>query len=345
MAIKRIGLFCVCLFVLASVSAHGEPLGTPTLKFNSDAMKNLSSAKVKIPDATPEPDTSSATSPGGRIFFQPAEPEVGPSDEFYVYYRTKWPDTFESLAHAYQTRAEVLAKMNPSAESEGPHLKPGQILCLPNPGYQPPDREAAYLWNKIRGRPYPTLPPPPPPEPEPDVELPRDPLLDIDITEDPDPDEWKRLMAYGIDGKNFNRVTAAQQKGRRRHLTSRRGRHIYKLLKSARGMLGVPYVWGGEQDSGADCSGFVQLVFARNGIKLPRTADIQYEFGRRIPADQLQPGDLVFFETYAPGASHVGIYLGRDKFIHASSGAGKIVIGNFLDKYFQERYLGARRHI
>ncbi len=80
-------------------------------------------------------------------------------------------------------------------------------------------------------------------------------------------------------------------------------------------------------------------------MRLPRTADIQFEVGKKVPAGGERPGDLVFFETYAPGASHVGIYAGRRYFIHASSGAKQVTIGSLEDPYFKARYLGARRHL
>jgi cell wall-associated NlpC family hydrolase len=115
-----------------------------------------------------------------------------------------------------------------------------------------------------------------------------------------------------------------------------------RLTKTALRYLGVPYSWGGESFSGVDCSGFVQAVFRRNGIDLPRTADAQYEVGRRISTSGLQPGDLVFFETYSVGASHVGIYLGEGQFVHASSSNG-VRVDSLSESYYANRFIGARR--
>jgi cell wall-associated NlpC family hydrolase len=106
--------------------------------------------------------------------------------------------------------------------------------------------------------------------------------------------------------------------------------------------LGVPYVWGGTSFGGVDCSGFVWAVFAKNGINLARTADAQYEEGRHVATSDLRAGDLVFFQTYALGASHVGIYLGNGKFVHASSSNG-VRVDQLGEDYYSERYLGARR--
>lgn len=127
-------------------------------------------------------------------------------------------------------------------------------------------------------------------------------------------------------------------------VTSTRGTKVLRLLKSSVKYLGVPYVWGGEDPTGMDCSGFVQKVFVDHGISMPRTADLQYEVGQVVPRGNEQPGDLVFFETYCPGASHVGIYVGKNQFVHASSGAGMITFGDLRDEYFQRCYLGARRN-
>jgi len=117
-----------------------------------------------------------------------------------------------------------------------------------------------------------------------------------------------------------------------------------RITATALRYLGVPYMWGGTSFAGVDCSGFVQTVFAKNGIDLPRMADEQYAAGHRIGTHWLMPGDLVFFETYTSGASHVGIYLGGGKFIHASVGRGVTIDALSMD-YYAARYIGARRFV
>jgi cell wall-associated NlpC family hydrolase len=112
------------------------------------------------------------------------------------------------------------------------------------------------------------------------------------------------------------------------------------LTRDALRFLGTPYVFGGTTISGFDCSGYVQHVFAMLGISIPRTADAQYYAGSRIKGG-MKPGDLVFFQTYAPGPSHVGIYLGHGKFVHASSHG--VMVSNLSDAYWANRYLGAKR--
>ena len=105
---------------------------------------------------------------------------------------------------------------------------------------------------------------------------------------------------------------------------------------------GTPYKFGGASPQAFDCSGFVWYVFDKQGIKLPRTADKQFEIGKSVAVKELQPGDIVFFTTYEPGASHCGIYVGEGKFVHASSSHG-VSVAALADGYWKPRYLGARR--
>jgi len=126
----------------------------------------------------------------------------------------------------------------------------------------------------------------------------------------------------------------------RPQLASRRGRILTKITAMARRFIGVPYVWGGTTARGYDCSGFTQRMYALAGVSIKRLADDQYYQGNAVDAPM--PGDLVFFTTYLPGPSHVGIYLGDNLFIHASSRKG-VTITSLGDPYFKRRYLGARR--
>ena len=115
-----------------------------------------------------------------------------------------------------------------------------------------------------------------------------------------------------------------------------------RIVSSSMDYIGVPYVFGGTSPYGFDCSGYVQYVFANAGVSLPRTADVQYEVGTPISTTDLVSGDLVFFSTYTYGASHVGIYLGDNNFIHASSSRG-VTIDSLGSSYWSSHYIGARR--
>ena len=118
-----------------------------------------------------------------------------------------------------------------------------------------------------------------------------------------------------------------------------------KVLQLARQFQGVPYVWGGTSPSGFDCSGYTHYVLLKNDIIVPRTASEQYNVGTWVSKSQLMPGDLVFFSTYKAGPSHVGFYLGNNRFIHASSGGGKVIISDMGSTYYTQRYIGAKRVI
>ncbi|MGH2398566.1 MAG: NlpC/P60 family protein [bacterium] len=115
------------------------------------------------------------------------------------------------------------------------------------------------------------------------------------------------------------------------------------IAREAIRYLGTPYRWGGQTSGGVDCSGFVFIVYSRvPGMARLRSYDY-FQMGAPVQAADLAPGDLVFFTTYAPGPSHVGIYLGNGKFIHAASGAGRVMMNALDDSYYASRYLGARR--
>jgi hypothetical protein len=114
------------------------------------------------------------------------------------------------------------------------------------------------------------------------------------------------------------------------------------LVATAKKYLGVPYVWGGTSSGGFDCSGLVQTVFAENGLQLPRGSGDQYRKGKKISKSNMRLADLVFFRTYTSGPSHVGIYVGDGKFLHAESSPRGVTITPLAEPYWKERFLGAR---
>jgi peptidoglycan endopeptidase LytE len=110
------------------------------------------------------------------------------------------------------------------------------------------------------------------------------------------------------------------------------------VINEANKYIGTPYLWGGNTPAGFDCSGYTSYVFQRIGITIPRTAATQWTGLKAITSPN--PGDLVFFETYAPGPTHVGIYLGNNKFIQA--GSKGVSIADMTNTYWKPKYLGAR---
>jgi cell wall-associated NlpC family hydrolase len=117
----------------------------------------------------------------------------------------------------------------------------------------------------------------------------------------------------------------------------------YALAGTALSLRGAPYRNQGTDPSGFDCSGFVQYVFHQYGLALPREVREQFRKGKRVDAGQLEPGDLVFFTTVAPGASHVGIAVGGDQFVHAPSERGVVRVEQLGAAYWRTRFVGARR--
>lgn len=113
-----------------------------------------------------------------------------------------------------------------------------------------------------------------------------------------------------------------------------------QVVALGRQFVGVPYRWGGVDPNGWDCSGYVQEIFRLGGHQVPRLADAQFEACVRVETPEV--GDLVFFNTDGSGVSHVGIYTGDGKFLHASSSRG-VVEDRLEDSYFASRYLGAGR--
>ena len=146
---------------------------------------------------------------------------------------------------------------------------------------------------------------------------------------------------------------------------------ISNLLKKSKDYIGIPYVWGGETTRGMDCSAFVRSLYSNFGFKLPRVSRDQSKVGELIPRDKLKVGDLLFFDTrnyrdksdittpskaheyaqkmedgFVPNTvSHVGMYIGNNKMIHASSGHGYITEDSLESNYYKTRFLFARRII
>ena len=115
------------------------------------------------------------------------------------------------------------------------------------------------------------------------------------------------------------------------------------VVGTALSLQGAPYRNGGTDPSGFDCSGFVAYVFAQQGLAVPRTVSELYVAGREISADALEPGDLVFFSTVAPGATHVGIAVSADEFVHAPSSKGVVRVERLSASYWSSRFVGIRR--
>jgi cell wall-associated NlpC family hydrolase len=119
--------------------------------------------------------------------------------------------------------------------------------------------------------------------------------------------------------------------------------HVTGVVAVALNYRGVPYRDGGSDPSGFDCSGFMQYVFNQLGAVLPREVRDQFRVGTEVRRADIEPGDLVFFETISRGASHVGLAIGGDEFVHAPSSRGVVRVERLTSSYWTRRYVGARR--
>ena len=117
----------------------------------------------------------------------------------------------------------------------------------------------------------------------------------------------------------------------------------YALAGTALSLRGAPYRNGGTDPQGFDCSGFTQYVFSQHGLSLPRAVREQYRVGKSVKAEDLAPGDILFFTTTDPGPSHVAIAIGGDQFVHAPSSTGVVRVEHLSSSYWSPRFLGARR--
>jgi len=122
-----------------------------------------------------------------------------------------------------------------------------------------------------------------------------------------------------------------------------------EILETAKNFLGVKYIWAANGPSAFDCSGFTKYVFKQNGISLPRYSGHQANIGEKIKFSEMKKGDLVFFDTkkkFRHKVNHVGIYIGDNKFIHASSAKKRVIITSFVKKkFYKKKFLYARRVI
>lgn len=118
-----------------------------------------------------------------------------------------------------------------------------------------------------------------------------------------------------------------------------------EVLVNALSLTGVRYKYGGKSpESGFDCSGFVRYVYQQAGnLSLPHSARAISQLGKTIPKSELQPGDLVFFNTLRSTFSHVGIYLGDNRFIHSPSSGGGVRVEDMQSSYWEKRFNGAQR--
>ncbi len=120
-------------------------------------------------------------------------------------------------------------------------------------------------------------------------------------------------------------------------------RAAMRVVGVAREMLGVRYSYGGESPAGFDCSGLVYYSYQETGLGVPRTTRAQYQATRPVSARELEPGDLVFFRLDGRAVSHVGLYIGDGRFIHAPATGKEVTVTSLTHRYWRERFVRGGR--
>jgi peptidoglycan endopeptidase LytE len=247
-------------------------------------------------------------------------------------------DTLGKIARAHHVSVEKIRAAN---GIDGTHLSVGTKLVLPGVKAKPKRRKA----RSGKGRPGTVRSPAPAEEPSPGAQLaladPQGSAPHLGAWKPPTEAELAGL-ARGAKASDTGLpsvgVAAAVPETPAAEASIKD-----RLLRVARRMLAVPYRFGGTTLWGLDCSGFVQKTFAFLDLDLPRSAREQYREGEKVAKADLSPGDLVFFRTYAKYPSHVGIYLGDNRFVHASSRDRKVTVESLDTPYYLKRYIGAKR--
>ncbi len=150
-------------------------------------------------------------------------------------------------------------------------------------------------------------------------------------------------------GRRNRKIRIARASSRRYHRGSHRRPEESapeasdEVIRTAYAFRGVPYHYGGSSGRGFDCSGFTSYVYGKKGVNLPHSASGQFGHGQKVSSGGMKQGDLVFFSTTRRGISHVGIYVGDGKFVHASSGGGRVRVDTLQSGYYRNRFRGARR--
>lgn len=222
-------------------------------------------------------------------------------------YRVKKGDTLARVARKTGISTADLKRLN-DLRGAKPRLKPGQVLALKSSDtLATPRVKSTSLATVLRNS-----------------ELYNDDEFQKNLDDLTDADPSKPVdLAATVETHKSDQVAA--------------------LKKTAYSFLGARYRFGGTSRNSLDCSSFVQQVFRDMSVSLPRTAREQFTVGDAVLPSDLQKGDLVFFHTYARFPSHVGIYLGGNKMIHASSRDRRVVISSFNTPYYLSRFIGAKR--
>lgn len=157
--------------------------------------------------------------------------------------------------------------------------------------------------------------------------------------------EAGQLQAKGVIDEFY--IVAPEEYAANRIRSGGQGDLRQELVRTARRFLGVPYRWGGtDREDGFDCSGLAMVCYRLNGLNLPRISLNQFQSGRPVPLEQMQPGDLVFFATNGGReVSHVGIFIGDGRFIHAPRSGQQVRVELLNESFYARTFIGARSYL
>lgn len=274
---------------------------------------------------------------------------LGPGYPRYELYQAQPGDTVENIAARFGVPAELVRVMN-RLES-GAELAPGQPVAVPLPGAAtPPSSDKGQPVLSLATR---LLPP-------------RYAMTVRAAVITSEPDAGRLLYQVGpgtrlvvkaeqgsywgvvmVDGSlgwvDKGAVTVTERTLSAEQLEEMLRGARPDVVQEALRYLGTPYRYGGSLPYHTDCSLLVQTAFASRGMRLPRTAAAQYEVGRAVSVEELQPGDRVYFVDSGGRINHTGIYMGNGQFVHASSRRGCVTVDYLGDSFYWKRFAGARR--
>jgi LysM repeat protein len=331
----------------------------------------VSSSPKPVVSSSPKPVVSSSSKP---VVSSSSKPVVSSSSKPVVSSSPKPPVSSSPTTPASGTTIPV---SSPAKPIEPVPVKPVQtswrvepLLVLPQ--LPPPERPASTFpsdassakpkqWNILASAPLPALVTPAPTEPAPPVVVPVTPPAITPPSTSSSSSE--PVLTYTVQAgdtlfgiaRRFGLSVGLLRSSNNLSSDTLRIGQVLTIAqadapeqKTLRGIaeryLGVDYVYGGSSASGLDCSGFTSIVFKELGVFLPRVSAQQFLVGLPVETTDLLEGDLVFFDTMNKGGvSHVGIYLADGEFIHAASNPGRVLKSKLSEKYYAQRYLGARR--
>jgi LysM repeat protein len=302
------------------------------IKVNNLRPDNLKpGTKITIPVSKKEAPHKNKLNPPGS----PNNPPIPPLTDS-SYHTVKKGDTLFSLSKKYSISTGELKEIN---NLRSTRLKPGQQLIVKKMGPKTYTVRKGDNIYRISRR----------------FNIGLDELMDINSLEsDLLKPGQKILLEHDLESepKNYEAILSQSHIKDETKKISESEKPVLKelsmkerLILFAKNLLNIPYRFGGSSLLGIDCSAYVQKVYSLIGINLPRSAREQFSEGNPVDKEELSIGDLVFFRTYASFPSHVGIYLGNNLFIHASSRARKVTIDSLETPFYLERFIGAKRLI